>query len=383
MRFEPYGSNLRWVTKPAEPTDAWRRSDWRAKCRSFHQLDGVCPLDVCRRLSQRLSCQPDAYQPDRAIIGLSDRPWFTQDKTFVQSSIVICYRNGEYLPRASATISVEDRGFIFGDGVYEVWRVIDGKLFETDRHLARLAFGLSELRIASPDILRGEVLREVAERILAENGLLEGEASLYLEVTRGAAPRAHAFPAAGTKPTVFVMANRLKPADQLRERGAAAITTADIRAGFCCDIKTIQLLPNVLAKQAAVERGATEAIMIRDGVVTEGSHANVLAVVDGVLRTHPLNNLILPGITRAIILDLARTLGIDVREEALTANELFEVDELFIAGTTTDVMPIVRVDDRTIGAGVPGETTKRLSQEYRVFMDESVASERDVVTRSG
>jgi D-alanine transaminase len=295
---------------------------------------------------------------------------------------VICYRNGEYLPRAAATISVEDRGFIFGDGVYEVWRVIDGRLFETERHLARLAFGLSELRIDSPDILRAEVLREVAERVLTGSDLLEGEASLYLEITRGVAPRAHAFPAANTKPTVFVMANRLKPADELRKGGAAAITIPDIR-WLRCDIKTIQLLPNVLAKQAAAERGATEAIMIRDGVVTEGSHANVLAIIDGVLRTHPLNNLILPGITRGIILDLARMLGIDVREEPITETELFEGEELFIVGTTTDVMPIVRVNDRPIGAGAPGETTKRLSQEYRAFMEESVAAERDVVTRSG
>jgi D-alanine transaminase len=325
---------------------------------------------------------PGAYPPHRAIIGLNERPSRTPDHASVHSSIVICYRNGEYLPRASATVSVEDRGFIFGDGVYEVWRVINGKLFETDRHLARLAFGLGELRIDSPDILRAEVLLEVAARVLSENGLLEGEASLYLEVTRGAAPRAHAFPPAGTEPTVFVMANRLKPADELRERGAAAITTPDLR-WLRCDIKTIQLLPNVLAKQTAFERGATEAIMIRDGVVTEGSHANVFGVVNGVLRTHPLSNLILPGITRAVLLELARSLDMEVREDALAERELFEADELFIAGTTTDVMPIVRVNDRPIGAGVPGETTKRLSREYRAFMDESVASERVVVARNG
>jgi D-alanine transaminase len=295
---------------------------------------------------------------------------------------VICYRNGEYLPRASATVSIEDRGFIFGDGVYEVWRVINGKLFETGRHLARLENGLRELRIDAPSILQVDALHDVAERVLSESGLMDGEAALYVEVTRGSAPRAHAFPPAGTPPTVFVMANRITPADALRERGAAAITMPDIR-WLRCDIKTVQLLPNVLAKQAAVERGATEAILIRDGVVTEGSHANVLAVFDGVLRTHPLNNLILPGITRGLVLDLARSLDIAVNEKSFSERELYEADELFIAGTTTDVMPIVRVNDRVIGAGVPGETTKRLSREYRALMDESVAAERDVVTRSG
>jgi D-alanine transaminase len=295
---------------------------------------------------------------------------------------VICYRNGEYLPRASATVSVEDRGFIFGDGVYEVWRVINGRLFETERHLARLAFGLRELRIDTPDIVREEMLLEVADRVLRDSGLSNGEASLYVEVTRGAAPRAHAFPPAGTKPTVFVMANRLTPADALRERGAAAITMPDIR-WLRCDIKTIQLLPNVLAKQAAAERGATEAIMIRDGIVTEGSHANVLAIFNDALHTHPLTNHVLPGITRAVILELARSLGIEVVEKAFTQSELYEAQELFIVGTTTDVMPIVRVDDRTIGTGMPGQTTKRLSQAYRAFMDESVAAERGVVARSG
>lgn len=295
---------------------------------------------------------------------------------------VICYLNGAFIPRSSASVPVEDRGFIFGDGVYEVWRVIDGRLFETNRHLARLEHGLSELRISPPDILRPEVLHAVADRVIAECGLSEGQASLYVEVTRGVAPRTHAFPAAGTPPTVLVMANRLKPADELRERGAAAITTQDVR-WLRCDIKTIQLLPNVLAKQAATERGATEAILVRDGFVTEGSHTNVVAVYGGVLRTHPLNNFVLPGITRAVVLELARSMGMEVVERAFSQTELYEADELFLVGTTTDVMPIVRVDDRAIGAGVPGETTKRLSRALRAFMEESVAAERDVVTRSG
>jgi D-alanine transaminase len=164
------------------------------------------------------------------------------------------------------------------------------------------------------------------------------------------------------------MANRFTPPDAVRARGASAITMDDIR-WLRCDIKTIQLLPNVFAKQAATERGAMEAIMIRDGVVTEGSHANVLGVVGGELRTHPLSNLILPGITRAVVLELARSLGISVREEPLTRDELARLDECFLAGTTADVMPIVRIDDRPVGGGTPGPTTQRLYREFRAYMD--------------
>jgi D-alanine transaminase len=289
---------------------------------------------------------------------------------------VLAYLNGQFLPRSAATISVEDRGFIFGDGVYEVWRVINGQLFETDRHLARLKFGLSELRIAVPDITSADVLRDIADRLLTESGLLDGEATLYVEVTRGAAPRAHNFPAAGTPPTVFITVNRFKPPEELRARGASVITMPDVR-WLRCDIKTVQLLPNVLAKQAAVEVGATEAWMIRDGMVTEGSHANVLAVIDGVLRTHPTNNLILPGITRSVVLSIARASGIPVQEDAFSERDIPRIEEAFLAGTTTDVMPIVRVDDRVIGNGAPGPITTRLIRAFRAHLDASCATQHE------
>jgi len=281
---------------------------------------------------------------------------------------VLCYLNGQFIPRSTAAIPVEDRGFIFGDGVYEVWRVVNGHLFELERHLKRLNFGLGELRIDAPEIARADVILSVAERLLRENDLTAGEASLYLEVTRGAAPRTHQFPAPGTKPTVFAMANRFTPSDELRARGATAITGPDVR-WLRCDIKTIQLLPNVFAKQAAAEKGATECILIRDGVVTEGSHANVFGVFDGVLRTHPLNNLILAGITRALVLEMARDLGIPVEEEGIDELELSGADELFLAGTTTDIMPIVRLNDRHVGTGFPGEITQRLYKELRAHLD--------------
>ena len=286
---------------------------------------------------------------------------------------MLAYLNGQFLSRSAASIPVEDRGFVFGDGVYEVWRVVNGRLFETDRHLARLSHGLSELRISEPDLVRRDVLDDVAKRLLSDSNLLEGEATLYVEITRGVAARTHQFPPPGTKPTVFAMVNRFVPPDDLRARGASAITTPDVR-WLRCDIKTIQLLPNVMAKQAAAEHGATEAIMIRDGVVTEGSHANVFGVLDGEIRTHPLGNLILPGITRAIVLELANALSIPIREESFAEPDIARLDECFLAGTTTDVMPIVRVNDRPIGRGTPGPIATRLFTEFRAHLDASCAA---------
>jgi D-alanine transaminase len=285
---------------------------------------------------------------------------------------VLAYLNGQFLPRSTATVSVEDRGFVFGDGVYEVWRVVNGRLFESERHLSRLEFGLRELRIVLPEPLSLPAIEQIADRLLRESSLTMGEATFYVEITRGAAPRAHQFPAAATPPTVYATVNRLVPAEELRARGAAAITMPDIR-WLRCDIKTIQLLPNVFAKQAAAERGAVDALMIRDGVVTEGSHANVVGVLDGTIRTHPTNHLILPGITRSIVLDIARQRGIPVSEEPIGERDIPRLKELFLVGTTTDVMPIVRVDDRPVGEGKPGPITTQLVKEFRAYLDASCA----------
>jgi D-alanine transaminase len=171
---------------------------------------------------------------------------------------------------------------------------------------------------------------------------------------------------------VYATVNRLVPPEDLRARGASAITLPDIR-WLRCDLKTIQLLPNVFAKQAAAERGAVDALMIRDGFITEGSHANVVGVLDGEIRTHPTNHLILPGITRAIVLDIARQFGVPVREEPIAERDIPHLDELFLVGTTTDVMPIVRVDDRAVGEGKPGPITTRLVKEFRAYLDASCA----------
>lgn len=283
---------------------------------------------------------------------------------------MFAYLNGQFLPRASATISVEDRGFIFGDGVYEVWRVVNGRLFEIDRHLARLTSGLDALRIARPPLVDRATLLSVAERLLNESGLTKGEASFYVEITRGAAPRSHQFPDPSTPPTVYATVNKFTPPEDVRAQGVACITVPDIR-WHRCNIKTIQLLPNVLAKQAAVENGAVDAILVRDGIVTESSHANVFAVLNGVIRTHPTNELILPGVTRAVVIELARMLELSLSEEAVTEAELAAAEEVFLAGTTTDVMPVVSVNGSAVSDGKPGPITMKLFRHLRAHLDRS------------
>ena len=271
---------------------------------------------------------------------------------------MLVYLNGQYVPAGEATVSVLDRGFIFGDGVYEVWRVVRGRLFESERHHARLERGLRELRIVPPREATLKHLTSISERLLGENELLGGEATLYVEITRGAAARTHYFPVAGTPSTLLVMAGKLSLSDA-RYNGTAVITQPDIR-WLRCDLKTVQLLPNVLARQAATDAGASEAIFVRDGVITEGTHTTVFAVIGGVLRTHPANHLVLPGVTREVVIELAHAQGIAVREQGIAMAELPNVSELFLTGTTTDVTPVVRVDGETIGNGLPGPIARAL-----------------------
>ncbi len=288
---------------------------------------------------------------------------------------MLIYLNGSFLPRSEARIPVEDRGFIFGDGVYEVWRLIHGNAFEPEQHLARLERGLREIEIPLPDDLQTTRLWNIARRLIVENDLTSDEATLYLEVTRGAAPRTHYYPPAGTPATVYMAAARFKPAETLRRSGAAAITQPDIR-WLRCDLKTIQLLPNVMGKQRAVASGAIDAIFVRDGIVTEGTHTSVFGVIDGTLRTHPADHHVLPGVTRAVLLRIASDLGIPSEETPMSLSELFEASELFLAGTTNDVLPITRVDDRVIGTGRPGPVADQLFQQLRARMD-AVGSNRD------
>ena len=277
---------------------------------------------------------------------------------------MLVYLNGQFLDKSKANLSVEDRGFVFGDGVYEVWRVVQGSLFESERHFERLERGLRELRITPPAEATLERLEEIGARLLRENDLLDGDATLYLEITRGAAPRTHHFPPAATAPTVYATVKRFVPPEDLRATGVRAITVPDVR-WLRCDIKTVQLLPNVLANEQAHAAGAFDAVFVRDDVVTESTHASVFGVLDGVLRTHPANRLVLPGITREVLLEIARELGMAVREDAIPAREIPRLEELFLSGTTTDVTPIVQLDGMRIGRGVPGPISLRLYAALR------------------
>ena len=283
------------------------------------------------------------------------------------------YLNGQYLNAEDAKLSVLDRGFIFGDGVYEVWRVVEGKLFEDRRHNRRLKTGLKTIDIAVSD-KDVDALSGVADRLLRENGLTSGEGTFYVEITRGAAPRTHAYPPAGTKPTILAMVSKFEVPHALREAGAKCITENDVR-WLRCDVKTVQLLPNCMAKQKASEAGAMEAIFIRDEIVTEGTHTSLFAVKDGTLKTHPLGPLILPSITRELILEIAREQKVPVSEKPFTKSELFAMDEVFVSGTTTDVTPIVEIDGKRIGSGKPGPTSKQLYSglQSRLYAGRAVA----------
>ncbi len=268
---------------------------------------------------------------------------------------MIVYLNGEYLPREAARISPEDRGFLFADAIYEVVRFWRGRAFHLARHLERMREGLTELRIDAD----AGFYPDVAARLLEENGLATRDAVVYAQVSRGAAPRAHAFPPPGTPPTIYAFARESDPAPA--DSGGKAILAADERWSRC-DIKTVMLLPNILALQKAKEAGAMDAILVRDGMAAEATKANLFLVRDGLLRTAPTGTRILPGVTRGAAIDAARGLGLEVEERAFSVEEMFDADELFLASTTLWTHPIVEVDGKAIGNGRPGVVAPMLKK---------------------
>ena len=275
----------------------------------------------------------------------------------------IAYVNGTYTPLRDAAVSIEDRGYLFADAVYEVWSVFDGRLADLEGHLNRLERSLRELSIAMP--MPRDSLLVVLGEVVRRNRLREG--MVYLQVSRGVAPRDHVFPGPDVKPAVVITA---KPVDRdaaarKAEAGVKAITVPDIRWGRC-DIKTVGLLPNVLAKQQAKEQGAGEVIFVdRDGYVSEGGSTNVYIVGDdNIIRTRPLTANILPGVTRLNLLKVAGQEGLTVVEEAFTVDQLKAAREVFVTAATSLVMPVVAVDGVQIGNGAPGLIATSLREHY-------------------
>jgi D-alanine transaminase len=276
----------------------------------------------------------------------------------------IVYFDERYIAKSEVHVSPDDRGFLLGDGIYEVAAAYDGRFVALDRHMDRLRRSLVEARI-DPDV--ADPLETVFHELLDRNGFGDsGKAMVYLQVTRGVAPRTHAFPKTHPRPTVYAYAASFAAMADLA-LGVGAITRPDMRWSRC-DIKVISLIANCMANQEAKEAGAFEAILIRNGIVLEGSHTNVFGVVGSVVRTAPLSNLILPGITRELVIEAAERDGIRVVLEPLTEEELRSADELFITGTTTEVVPILTLDGVPVKSGAPGEMTLRIMQLYRDFI---------------
>ena len=272
----------------------------------------------------------------------------------------IAFVNGRFIPLAEAMVSIEDRGFQFGDGVYEVIRTYDGCPFELDEHLARLDRSARALDLRQPysrELWRQHILEGIRRAAYPES-------KIYLQITRGVAPRDHAY-AADLSPTVVMTVRELHPLSlSVQAAGVEAMTIEDIRWGRC-DIKSVNLLANVLARQQAKQAKVFETILVKDGQVTEGAVSNVMVVRDGVVITAPEGPRILSGVTRAVVLRIAKQEGCHVDERYFPRQDLYDADEVFLTGTTVEVLGVVRVDGKTIGGGKPGPITQRLAIRFR------------------
>lgn len=272
--------------------------------------------------------------------------------------------NGKFMPLASAKVSVEDRGFLFGDGIYELIRNHEGQLFRLDEHLQRMERSAQAIQLDlrhSRKEWKGLITKAMERSRIRES-------KIYVEVTRGAAPRSHAFPQ-GVASTTVITVRPFEPIpERFRNRGVRVITTQDLRWGRC-DIKSLNLLPNILAKQQAVRSGAFEAIFTRSGEIAEGTSSNVFAVFGNSIATPSMGPAILSGVTREMVLELARTGGLKAEERVITIADFLAADEIFLTGTTVEVLPVVQVDRGTVGTARPGPITQqfylRLQEKMR------------------
>jgi D-alanine transaminase len=273
--------------------------------------------------------------------------------------------NGRFLPLADAHVSVLDRGFLFGDGIYEVIPVYGGRLFRLPHHLKRLRNSLDGVRISNP--MSDSEWETMLNELVARN---EGDdQAVYLQITRGVAPRRdHAFPA-DIQPTVFAMSNALTVnREAAATQGVRAITLDDIRWSLC-NLKAITLLPNVLLRQQAIEADTAEAVLINQGLAIEGAASNLFIVKNGLLITPPNGNCVLPGVTRDLIIELAANNSIPYREADIPADDLFQADEIWLTSSTREISPVIQLDNTTVGDGKPGPSWQKMIVLYRDYTD--------------
>jgi D-alanine transaminase len=271
----------------------------------------------------------------------------------------VAFINGTFVPMAEAKVSIEDRGFQFGDGVYEVIRTYNGRPFELEAHLTRLDRSAMALDLKQPyshDEWTHHILKGIGRAAYPES-------KVYVQITRGVAPRDHAYPDDAT-PTVVMTVREFHPLDRsVQVAGVEAITTEDIRWGRC-DIKSVNLLANVLARQQVKQAQVFEAILVNEGLVTEGAVSNVMVVQGGTVMTAPPGSRILSGITRNVVLELARSEGLPVQERFVSQADIYEADEVFLTGTTVEVLAVIRIDGKVIGDGRPGPIAQRLAARF-------------------
>jgi D-alanine transaminase len=268
--------------------------------------------------------------------------------------------NGNIVPKEEVRISPDDRGFMFGDGIYEVVRWYKGAFYDMPGHITRMKRSLRELRINWNE---DDSFPTVAEELVKLNNLVNKPAMVYLQVTRGAAPRTHSFPSPPVTPTVYASARGFTPDVQSKESGIKVMISDDIRWSRC-DIKSVALLANTISFQKAHEAGLKECIFVRNGLITEGSRSNIFFVIDGSLYTHPESNYILSGITRKSIIRIAKKSRIKIMEEAVPENRLRSVQEAFITNTSAEVTPIIEIGGNSIGEGIPGPVTRIIQKEF-------------------
>lgn len=279
---------------------------------------------------------------------------------------MVVYINNRIIPIEEAAISPFDRGFLFADGVYESLRTYNGKLFRFRDHLDRLKRSLKEIRINFDDL---DSLENIIYDLIKKNEI-DGETLVYLQITRGSAiPRTHSFPSEKVSPTLFISVKEFKKVMEEQKNGVKVILQEDVR-WLRCDIKSISLLPVVIASQKATEENAAEAILVRDGIITEGTHTNFFAVKDEIVFTAPSSRLILEGITRKVVLEFCDKFKIEFREEFITKEDLKSYDEFFITSTTKEITPVTAIDCWSINQGEPGKITKSLQSVFKKITED-------------